>query len=145
PRENEKAPQRNELCPVPFYRFKDDFLRQRKKVYRWDILEHRWMLAEADIVCPGQVFLIPPDQGGDVPHIGWEPKSIIPVPPVPSPSLQPLEGNDDDLPSQDIWQTIAEHSKGVVAETESSADAFVLHGELRQYFIHVERYHVRGG
>jgi CRISPR-associated endonuclease/helicase Cas3 len=144
PRENEKAPQRNELCPVPFYRFKDDFLRQRKKVYRWDILEHRWMLAEADIVCPGQVFLIPTDQGGYVPHIGWEPKSIIPVPPVPSPSLQPLEGNDDDLPSQDIWQTIAEHSKGVVAETESSADALGLHGELRTAVMTAARWHDRG-
>ena len=143
PRENEKAPQRNELCPVPFYRFKDDFLKQRKTAYRWDSLERRWMLADADTVCPGQVFLVPTDQGGYVTHTGWEPKSSVPVLPV-SPSPQQLEGNDDDLPSQDIWQTIAEHSNDVVAETEGSTDALGLHGELRTAVLTAARWHDRG-
>jgi CRISPR-associated endonuclease/helicase Cas3 len=143
PLEDEKAPQRNELCPVPFYRFKDDFLKQRKKAYRWDSLEHQWILAQADTVCPGQVFLIPADQGGYAPDTGWEPKSSVPVLPV-SPSPQPLEGNDDDLPSQDIWQTIAEHSNDVVAETEDSADALGLHGELRTAVLTAARWHDRG-
>jgi CRISPR-associated endonuclease/helicase Cas3 len=142
--EPEKAPQRDELCPVPFYRFKDDFLKQRKKAYRWDILERQWILADAETVCPGQVFLIPADQGGYVLRTGWEPKSNVPVPPVPSPSPQPLEGNDDDLPSQDIWQTIAGHSNDVVAEAERIADALRLHEGLRTAVLTAARWHDRG-
>lgn len=144
PLELEEAPQPDELCPVPFYRFKDDFLKQRNKAYRWDILERQWVVADAETVCPGQVFLIPADQGGYSPDTGWEPKSNAPVQPIPSPMPQPLEGNDDDIPSQDLWQTIAGHAHDVVAETERVADALRLPDELRTAVLLAARWHDRG-
>jgi CRISPR-associated endonuclease/helicase Cas3 len=141
---NGRSPQRDELCPVPFYKFKEDFLKKKKEAYRWDILEERWMLADAEIVFPGQVFLIPTDQGGYDPYIGWEPKSGSPVMPVSFSSLPPPEGNDDDFPSQDSWQTIADHTSEVVAETLKTADALSLNGKLREAVELTARWHDRG-
>jgi CRISPR-associated endonuclease/helicase Cas3 len=149
--ENGRAPRREELCSVPFYRFKKDFLETaKKKAYRWDFLERSWTQIdkeEMDNVFPGQVFLIPTDQGGYDPEIGWEPKcgcSVKPIVFIESESPQPLDSNDDDLPSQDYWQTIAAHTNAVVAETERSAAALGLNEELRAAIQTAARWHDRG-
>ncbi|MBI3798636.1 MAG: DEAD/DEAH box helicase [Deltaproteobacteria bacterium] len=139
-----RAPRRVELCPVPFYKFKEDFLKKGKEAYRWDFLEEQWIQADGDAVFPGQVFLIPTDQGGYDLHTGWEPKSGSPVEPLSFPSLPPPESNDDDLPSQDYWQTIAEHTNEVVAEAMKSAEALGLNGELREAIQMGARWHDRG-
>jgi CRISPR-associated endonuclease/helicase Cas3 len=143
-KENGRAPRHDELCSVPFYKFKEDFLKKGKEAYRWDVLERQWIPADADTVFPGQVFLIPTDQGGYEIHIGWEPKSGLSVEPVSFTSLQSNEGNDDDLPSRDSWQTIAEHTDEVVDETERSAEALGLDEKLRTAVLTAGRWHDRG-
>jgi CRISPR-associated endonuclease/helicase Cas3 len=142
--ENGQAPRREELCAVPFYRFRDDFLRKGKDAYRWDALERRWAKADADAVIPGLMFLIPIDQGGYDPLTGWEPSSDRPVEPIRSEQPPLPEGNDDDLPSQNFWQSIAEHANDVVVETIEIANKLGLDNELRQAVEIAARWHDRG-
>jgi CRISPR-associated endonuclease/helicase Cas3 len=143
--ESGSAPHREELCSVPFYKFKEDFLKKaQKEAYRWDVLERQWLEVEMDAVFPGQVFLIPTDQGGYDPDTGWEPKSGLVIEPVPFTEPQPSESNDDDLPSYTQWQTIAGHSDDMVAEIESSAAALGLNSELQIAMQTAARWHDRG-
>jgi CRISPR-associated endonuclease/helicase Cas3 len=143
--ESGSAPHREELCSVPFYKFKEDFLKKaQKEAYRWDVLERQWLEVEMDAVFPGQVFLIPTDQGGYDPDTGWEPKSGLVVEPVPFTEPQPSESNDDDLPSYTQWQTIAGHSDDMVAEIESSAAALGFNSELQIAMQTAARWHDRG-
>jgi CRISPR-associated endonuclease/helicase Cas3 len=142
--DNGKAPRREELCAVPFYKFRDDFLKQGRDAYRWDALERRWTRADADAIIPGQMFLIPIDQGGYDPFTGWEPSSDRPVEPIRFEQPPLPEGNDDDLPSQDFWQTIAEHANDVVVETIEIASKLGLDDEWRQAVEIAARWHDRG-
>jgi len=148
--ESGQSPRREEMCPVPVYEFREAFLKKaEKEAYRWDALERQWTEAEAAAVFPGQVFLIPADQGGYDPHTGWEPKNGPPVEPVPLPSPpllegQKQEGNEDDFPSQDAWQTIADHTSAVVVEALKTADALGLSGDLREALETASRWHDRG-
>ncbi len=143
--ENGKAPRREELCPVPVYQFRGEFLGKGKTAYRWDVLERRWVQADAATVAPGQVFLIPADQGGYDPSIGWQARSDLTVDSLPFVPPQAPEGNDDDRPSQGCWQTIAEHADEVVAEAIKIADALGLdHKEWRHALRLAARWHDRG-
>lgn len=121
--DNGKAPRREELCSVPCYRFRDSFLAQKRLAYRWDFLERQWQPATAEMVFPGQVFLIRADQGGYDVRMGWNPSSKGWVAPIPDSDRQEGEWYDGDLPSQDTWQTIADHSSEVVAEVAKIADS----------------------
>jgi len=141
--DNGKGPRREELCSVPFYRFQDDFLKKRKMAYRWDALEKQWIRADAEMVFPGQVFLIPSNQGGYDTLMGWNPNNGQPVRSVPLPPSS-SEGYGDDLPSQDHWQTIADHSSEVVAEAADIAAALELNKELCQAVETAARWHDRG-
>jgi CRISPR-associated endonuclease/helicase Cas3 len=143
--ETGKAPRHEELCPVPFYQFREDFLRKGKTAYRWDVLERRWVRADADTVAPGQVFLIPADQGGYDALAGWQARSDLPVEPLPSVPPDLPESNDDDRPSQGYWQTVAEHADEVVAEAIKILDALGLdHEDWRQALRLAARWHDRG-
>ncbi len=142
--DNGKAPRREELCSVPCYRFRDSFLGQKKLAYRWDILEKQWQRATPEMVFPGQVFLIRADQGGYDPIKGWDPSSKVWVPPIPAMNGRKSEGNDDDIPSQDAWQTIADHSSEVVAEIAKIVDSLGFAPEWREVLETAARWHDRG-
>jgi CRISPR-associated endonuclease/helicase Cas3 len=142
--DNGKAPRREELCSVPCYSFRDSFLGQKKLAYRWDVLEKQWQRATAEMVFPGQVFLIPSDQGGYNAMRGWDPSSKGSVAPIPALHMQASEGNDDDIPSQDTWQTIADHSSEVVAELGKIADSLGFAPGWREVVETAARWHDRG-
>jgi CRISPR-associated endonuclease/helicase Cas3 len=142
--DNGKAPRREELCAVPCYRFREGFLAQQKVAYRWDVLERQWQRATADMVIPGQVFLIPADQGGYDMIRGWDSSSKGWVAPIPAIERPVSEGNDDDLPSQDTWQTIADHASEVVAEVSRVADGLGLPAGWREAVETAARWHDRG-
>jgi len=142
--DNGKAPRREELCSVPCYRFRDGFLTQKKVAYRWDILERLWQHATADMVIPGQIFLIPTDQGGYDVLRGWDSNNKSWVAPVPAVDRPESEGNDDDLPSQDAWQTIADHASEVVDEVLKVADGLGFPPTWREVVETAARWHDRG-
>jgi CRISPR-associated endonuclease/helicase Cas3 len=90
------------------------------------------------------MFLIPIDQGGYDPLTGWEPNSDRTVEPIRFEPPPLPEGNDDDQPSQDFWQTVAEHANDVVAETIGIAKMLGLDNESRQVVEIAARWHDRG-
>jgi CRISPR-associated endonuclease/helicase Cas3 len=120
------APRREELCPVPFVKFRDDFLAKKKVAFRFDALEGRWERARpGDAVFPGQVYWVPADQGGYDPETGWDDRQDGEVSPAdlastPRPSRVET-GYDDDEWSEGQWQTVADHTEKVVVELDALA------------------------
>ena len=139
-----KVPRREELCSVPCYKFRNYFLTQKKLTYCWDFLERQWQPATAEMIFPGQVFLIRADQGGYDVRVGWDPSSKGWVAPIPVIDRQEGEWYDGDLPSQDTWQTIADHSSEVVAEVAKIADSLGLTPEWQKIVDAAARWHDRG-
>jgi CRISPR-associated endonuclease/helicase Cas3 len=139
-----KVPRREELCSVPCYKFRDYILTQKKLAYRWDFLERQWQPATAEMVFPGQVFLIRADQGGYDVRMGWNPSSKGWVAPIPDSDRQEGEWYDGDRPSQDTWQTIADHSIEVVAEVAKIADSLGFTPEWQKIIEAAARWHDRG-
>ena len=120
------APRREELCPVSFVKFRDDFLAKKKVAFRFDPLDGRWQRTRPDdAVFPGQVYWIPADQGGYDPETGWDDKQDREVTPTdlassPGPSRAET-GLDADEWSEGMWQTVAEHTQKVVVELDELA------------------------
>jgi CRISPR-associated endonuclease/helicase Cas3 len=152
----ETRPRREELCPVPFARFRDDFLKAKgKSAYRWDALGKGWLRADEAAVFPGQVFLVPSRVGGYNPNSGWDAKSPHFVDPVEkSEDLEALpddagvneapEALDDDNDSHSPWQSIADHTEEVLAEAVAILDRLRLEPVLRQVIEIAVRWHDRG-
>ncbi len=111
--DNGKAPRREELCPVSFARFRDDFLVKKKTAFRWDYLERRWIRADSSHAFPGQVYLVPADQGGYTAETGWDAKCKKKVDVIRSDTTgNALESNESES-SEGDWQTIEEHTNDV--------------------------------
>ena len=56
-----------------------------------------------------------------------------------------IEGNDDDIPSQDTWQTIADYSSEVVAEIAKIVDSLGFAPEWKEVLARVLSQILRGG
>jgi CRISPR-associated endonuclease/helicase Cas3 len=134
-------PQRDELCCVPFVRFRD-FLQQDKTAYRWDALDGKWnrmTKADVDSVYPGQVYWLQVTEGGYSAETGWEPavKSVDPQLILPLPELEKVgkpEGSydDDEYSSYESgWQTVAEHTQEVFDAVEMIASDSPLPDDVR--------------
>lgn len=117
----EKAPSRDELCPVPVGELRDWVKRQAKSTrlpaYRLEHLDrhkHRWVPAEAREIRPGQVFLLDSSAGGYTSATGWSPRSTLPVSAIeqpPSSDPAPLDETvgDDPASHERRWVTLSEH------------------------------------
>ncbi len=125
-------PQRDELCPVPFHRFREfahNALRVRHRIWRrrystgrkrttpWELLELR-NLNQA--IYPGQVFLLEKACGGYSPELGWtgdERHGEFALPSNQSTNNQVTAADDeddaDDLSELDQWLTVLTHSRDV--------------------------------
>lgn len=144
-----KAPVRGELCPVPFTEFRNWIVsKNRKRVFRWDYLERKWSRADPGSVFPGQVFLIPFEEGGYSIATGWSPESNARVEPVHTDSEKavPPEGNDDELHLQGDWQTIKAHTDEVISEMERILPAIGLSevDNFGEAIMTAARWHDRG-
>ncbi|GIW93147.1 MAG: hypothetical protein KatS3mg110_1188 [Pirellulaceae bacterium] len=126
------APQREELCPVPYRQFRDFAQRHRQDVWRWDTLEERWAAVTTEHIYPGQVFLVRAAAGGYQPGIGWDGKSKRKVAPISSPLALP-EAYDQDQPSSAAqWQTLEEHTRTVLDELDRILNELNLAPSLRK-------------
>lgn len=142
-----QAPRREELCPVPFVAFRDQFLGEGRTAYRLDTLDGRWKRATPEGVFPGQVYWIPADQGGYDRNLGWSP-AVTPVasdlilpPPDLDAATRPETGYDADEWSEGAWQTVAEHTDRVVVELEAVARNLSLTDDEREVLRVAARWH----
>jgi CRISPR-associated endonuclease/helicase Cas3 len=118
PNENEKPPQRNELCRVSIGAA-TKFLSKKPRAWRWNPLEERWETASH--ARPGGVYLVDVQAGGYDDDIGWtgNPKNT----PTPHP---PKDGQQETYAGNRLsflhtWQTIAEHTALTVKEMDTLA------------------------
>jgi CRISPR-associated endonuclease/helicase Cas3 len=127
-----QLPQREELCPVPAFAFREFNEKGKKIAFRWDSLDGRWTVARGDAVYPGQVFWIPRDQGGYSLEIGWDPKATWSddadlEPPDPDAKTEE-PAYDSDLLSEFRWRSIAEHTDEVLAELDALTNSATFAG-----------------
>jgi CRISPR-associated endonuclease/helicase Cas3 len=121
-------PVRDELCPVPFYRFKfkDQFkaLRSAGGIWRWNY-RTGWEPLNSDVrelIFPGQIFLLDRSCGGYDDTLGWTGNpadNSFRVLPQPARRIKSSEQDADedaeDL-SQSRWLSIVEHTRHVCAK-----------------------------
>jgi CRISPR-associated endonuclease/helicase Cas3 len=116
-------PDRRELCPVPYHRFRESIrdLRKTGRIWRrkyrkgWESVGPR----EADEVYPGQVYLLEKSCGGYSPVLGWtgEPNNTdFDLPEAVKPAKETLQDDEDeadDLSQVNKWLTVFEHTRDV--------------------------------
>ena len=116
-------PQRRELCPVPFHRFREllPALRKAGRIWRrnyrkgWEEIDAR----DSEQVYPGQVFLLEKSCGGYDRDLGWTGLTTdrdFELPPHFEPSkaaVQDEEEEADDLSQIHAWLTVGEHTLDV--------------------------------
>ncbi len=108
PSDDEPAPVRDELCPVPVGDLKKAAGFDK---WFWDHLDKQWRYV--DSLCPGMVIMLRQSQGGYSTELGWT-KNHRDIPVAVQSINRPEESNDDDLYSITEWQTVSGHTNKVV-------------------------------
>jgi len=67
---NESAPVRDELCPVPFFEFRQ-FVGNARSAWEWNFETGRWESRRATDIQPGMTLLLPKSAGGYRSDVGW--------------------------------------------------------------------------
>lgn len=152
-------PDREELCPVVFYRFREALpaLRKAGRIWRrnyrkgWELIDVR----DTDLVYPGQVFLLEKSCGGYHTIIGWtgDPKHVdFDLPAritaketiTAKEDLQDNKEDRDDLSQLNQWLTIAEHTRHVCKKLEEILRDCDLSESERKILRLAARWHDRG-
>ena len=125
PTDKEPPAQRDELCRISI----GDavrFLGKKPRAWHWNPLSERW--EESKTARPGAVYLVDVNSGGYSNTTGWtgEPKDK-PTPHPPGDGTSSTYAGDR-LSFTREWQTLAEHTKFVVEETEFLAAALAGDG-----------------
>lgn len=155
-------PDRCELCPVPFYRFREfamQAVKNRRRIWRWRYSTGRnrtspWERLDPGsvdpAVYPGQVFLLEKACGGYSEELGWtgDPKHTdfeLPGPGEPTkPTAQDEEDDADDLSQINQWLSIIDHTRDVCRKLEEILDpAGLTDSELKVLRL-AARWHDRG-
>ena len=109
-------PAPEELCSAPWQEVAK-FLKDKRAAYQWDHLEKVWN--RTPVVFPGALVLLPLQEGGYSPALGWtgsktDRPSAVQHEPFPYP-----EGDDDEpLTEEPSEKTLAEHSDEVLSAAE---------------------------
>ncbi|GIW54964.1 MAG: hypothetical protein KatS3mg082_1368 [Nitrospiraceae bacterium] len=134
----ERAPKREELCPVPISEFKKFAGDQDRKrlVWRWNFLDKNWELVHEGQIVPGQVYLVHSKAGGYSTERGWDPllkEEVQPITPSPAHPLETPDAIDEDHLSQiNRWQTIAEHTEDLCREVDRLLGALHVNQDEEQ-------------
>jgi CRISPR-associated endonuclease/helicase Cas3 len=156
--ERRDRPDREELCPVAFYRFREVLpeLAKAGKVWRrnyrkgWETIDTR----DADTVFPGQVYLLERSCGGYDTQIGWtgNPKDSdfeLPATVTP-PSKESSQDDDEDSDGlsrfeQNQWLTVLQHTNHVCLKLdEIMRDCDCLQDREKYVLRLAVRWHDRG-
>lgn len=121
--QNISAPSNGELCPVPYYDFREWLKKIKEKdekvqAYVWDYLEGRWIAASNEMLWPGSVVLLPCEAGGYDIELGWYSRARDTVMDISDEETarQPLESTSSDPYEVSTWVSLSEHSENVKEE-----------------------------
>lgn len=147
-------PDRRELCPVPFHRFRESLwdLRKSGRIWRrnyrkgWESVDPR----HADEVYPGQVFLLEKSCGGYSPVLGWTGEPIdagFDLPAVVKPTKETLQDDEDDaddLSQVNKWFTVFDHTRDVCQKLDEILQDFDVPEQDTRILRLAARWHDRG-
>jgi CRISPR-associated endonuclease/helicase Cas3 len=153
PSEDEPAPQREELCPVPIGSDKNPGFREFAKkhggkVWWWSFLDKKWERANAGKIAPGQVFLVHSEAGGYSAEAGWNPDIKERIEPIVLPKgvkrHAPDSTEGESLSRIGVWQTVAEHTDEVRDELDLMLKELDVRNDEAEALRHAVRWHDRG-
>jgi len=150
---NDRRPQRDELCSVPFLKARDWLcgeetkstrkpkLRGGMRAWIWDWLDGEWVEANRASLLPGRVVCVAASCGGYRIERGFNPDHTdkVPVIAVGEQSIhsQPVSDADDQQDSDSLstsseWKTIGRHSREVAEIATELAGHVGLPDELQR-------------
>ncbi len=138
PSDDEPGPCREELCSVPIA----DIKKFNKDCLRWDYLDKRWI--KSANIYPGLILMLRADNGGYEPDMGWTGKKGRTEPVTISQGNMEDSNDSDALVFSNQWQTIAQHTEKVVAETADLIEKFDLEDWGRDALLTAARWHDAG-
>lgn len=126
PSDHEPEPQRHELCRVSIGDAAKFFSKKDKlRAWRWNPLDEKW--EPVGNLRPGAIYLLDVASGGYDDNQGWTGDAKDKPTPHPPTTDNAKEGYRKDLDTFcHSWQTLAEHTRLVVAATDGLAAAFAL-------------------
>ena len=122
PDESEPKPAYAETVSVPCYgkSFRDYLKDDRRRAWRWDYLDGRWMPVRPGDIHPGMILMLDAAQGGYSPDTGWDPSNRE--------AVEVIRNGDDRAPEEDQGSdplsagrksvTLVDHTGRVVAEVD---------------------------
>lgn len=114
-------PAPEELCSAPWQEVVK-FLKDKRAAYQWDHLEKEW--DRVMVVLPGALVLLPVQEGGYSPDLGWTGSKTDRPGVVQRVALPYPEGDDDEPLTEDLPEkTLAEHSNEVLSAVEELIEA----------------------
>lgn len=120
PDEKEPQPERTELCRVSIGEAAKFLKSDKVRAWRWNPLEKKWEATKSPR--PGAVYLLAKTSGGYEDNLGWTGEiQVNGLSTHRPPEKENDSYNGDPDTYSPSWQTIAEHTKFVVEETESLA------------------------
>ncbi len=151
-------PNRREICPVAFYRFREQMggLLKQGRIWRWSYHDG-WLpmsLNDREFVYPGQVFLLEKNCGGYHKDLGWtgEPASldfdVISNKEVATPRSKLAENDEqedgDPLSNIGGWVSISEHASHVIRYINEFSNAQLITEPFSEICFLAARWHDRG-
>lgn len=122
PDENEPKPTHSETVSVPCYgkSFRDYLKGDKRRAWRWDYLDGRWMPVRPGDIHPGMILMLDAAQGGYASDTGWDPSNRE--------AVEVIRDRDDQGPEEDQSSdplstgrkriTLPDHTRHVVAEAD---------------------------
>lgn len=122
PDKGEPKPTYSETVSVPCYgkSFRDYLKGDKRRAWRWDYLDGRWMPIRLGDIHPGMILMLDAAQGGYSPDTGWDPSNRE--------TVEVIRDGDDQGPEEDQSSdplsagrksvTLPDHTRHVVAEVD---------------------------
>ena len=121
PGEDEARPIHSETVSVSRFgkSFIDYMKNEKRKAWRWDYLDNRWIEVRLGDIYPGMTLMLDAAQGGYSPQIGWDPSDNEAVERIADDDPEPEEGQSSDpLSTRRKWVTLPDHTRRVVTEVD---------------------------
>ena len=158
PDEREPKPRHFEIVGVPIggqergpKGIRDYLEDEKRKAWRWDFLDNRWIQVQDREIYPGMTLLLDANHGGYSSETGWNLSVKDRVEPVSSSgvSQEPVDSSSFDLnsTSQRTWTTLADHSRHVESEMKGILDGLsgqFMEQSIRETLMLTALYHDAG-
>lgn len=152
PGEDERKPVHSEIVNVPrFGKSFFDYLKEEgRRMWRWDVLDSRWIRVQPREIHPGMTLMLDAARGGYSAQTGWDPSNeeAVDIAIRDKVEEEPEEGQSSDpLSRQKRWITLPDHTRRVVNEVDKilkELPRLSIDQDILEAFRVAARYHDAG-